>query len=214
MMLNGCVRTGLTGRVAATVAAVAFVAVGCGGGSSFQYLESEDGHTFAKIPSGWTITREGTVAWSLLNEQNPSLGFVSGDDTTPWRAVFTADGRGSFDVDRPAGLIEVQHVDARMRDNFQVGAFMRTVPSFHEDDPRLVSGDIDIVEQRRVRLGDLEGFRVLLESDGLGRQYDQLILTDDERRAFYLVSVSCSADCLAQHADDVEEILTTFRVES
>jgi hypothetical protein len=212
MVLNIGVRTGWLRAFAVAVAGSSLLGA-CAGGSEFTYLESEDGHAFAKIPSEWTVLREGAIAWALLNEQNPSLGFVEGDSTTPWRAVFSASPDGAITLDRPAGMIEIQHIDARIRDNFDVGELVRTVPTFGEAEAGIAQEDLDVLDRRQVRIGDLRGYRVRVGSDELERQFDQLVLTDSERRAFYLVSVSCSEDCLDRYQGDIDEVLTTFEVQ-
>lgn len=211
MVLNDFVRRGRTRAIAVAIGFAPLVA--CAGGTEFTYLESDDGRAFAKIPAEWTVLREGAVAWALLNEQNPSLGFVDGDDTTPWRAVFSAGPGGAIEIDRPAGLVEVQHIDARIRDRFDVAELIRTVPTFGEAEAGIAQQDLDVIDQRRVRVGDLRGYRVRVGSAELDRQFDQLVLTDPERRAFYLVSVSCDEDCLERYQDEIDEVLTTFRVE-
>lgn len=210
MVLNSCVRKEL---IAGAIATAVTLLAACGGGSEYQYLESEDGNAFSKIPDEWVVVREGAVAWSLLDDSRPTqFGFVSGDDTTPWRAVFTATPSGQFELDRPSGLIEVQHVDARVRDRFDVESFLKTVPDFGEP-VSITPSELEVVDRRAVRVGDLTGYRVELSADIVGRHYDQLVLSDREHRALYIVSLSCSEKCLDRYADDVEEIIQTFRVE-
>src|SRR6476659_6204371 len=80
------------------------------GGEKYQYLESDDGHMFARIPKAWEVQREGAVDYTLITRDNMvNFAFTQGDSTQPWRAEFN----GGPGADTPTGFVEAQHVDAR-----------------------------------------------------------------------------------------------------
>jgi hypothetical protein len=179
---------------------LAVVLAGCGG-EKYQYLESDDGHVFARIPKDWTVRREGAVDFTLVTLDNMiNFAFVAGDSTEPWRAEFSA-GTGS---DVPAGFVESQHVDARWRSTFLLSTL---IDSF--------VGDVDDLERDRIRIGDLEGYRVTYtkgEGDDV-RRFDEVYLIDERKSGVYLASMQCDETCHDEYGDEIEDVLTTFWVE-
>jgi hypothetical protein len=200
IVLNVDVRTRLS------LGALALAAIGvlaaCGGGEQYRYLESDDGHLFAKIPNEWSVTREGAIDFKLLTFDNlVQFGFVRGDEAEPWRAEFAAPGEPG---EAPTGYVETQHIDARWRDTFLLKDLI--------DNMRADAAD---VERTKVVVGDYEGYRVtytLGEGDDL-RKYDEVYLVDERRSALYFASVNCSEDCHTRYDDEIDEVLTTMRVE-
>ncbi len=173
---------------------------GCGG-EQYQYLESDDGHVFARIPKEWNVDREGAVDFTLVTLDNMiNFAFVDGDSTEPWRAEFSA-GPGA---DQPAGFVESQHVDARWRSTFLLSTL---IDSF--------IGEVDDLERDRIRIGDLEGYRVTYtrgEGDDL-RRFDEVYLIDERKSGVYLASLQCDESCHDEYGDEIEDVLTTFWVE-
>jgi hypothetical protein len=185
----------------AALVGLALVGIAACGGEQYQYLESDDGHLFARIPRDWDVQREGAVDYTLITRDNMvNFAFVQGDSTAPWRAEFAA-GR---DSSRPAGFVEAQHVDARWRSTFLLSDLINGV-----------LGDVDNLERERIRIGDLDGYRVTYtkgEGDDL-RRYDEVYLIDERKSGVYLASLQCDEDCHQQYGDEIEDVLTTFRVE-
>ena len=200
MVLNSGVRNGrLRGAVLTGVALLALTACG---GEKYTYLESEDGHMFARIPKDWDVQREGAVDYTLLQRDNMVnlFAFTPGDSTEPWRAEFRA-GAGA---DKPAGFVESQHVDARWRSSFLLSTLIDGIV-----------GDVDNLERSRVQVGDLDGYRVTYtkgEGDDM-RRYDELYLIDARKSGVYLASLQCDEKCYQLYGDEIEDVLTTFRVE-
>lgn len=178
------------------------VLAGCGAGEQYRYLESDDGHLFAKIPNEWSVTREGAIDYKLLTFDNMvNFGFVSGDDTQPWRAEFAAPGKLG---EVPSGYVETQHIDARWRDTFLLKDLIDNLRA-----------DADDLQRTRIAVGDYEGYRVTYtigEGDDL-RKFDEVYLVDSRRSALYFASVNCNEDCHARYDDEIDEVLTTMRVE-
>lgn len=199
MVLNGGVRNGLL-RVAVLTGGALLGLVACGG-EKYRYLESDDGHVFARIPKDWEVEREGAVDFTLITLDNMvNFAFVEGDSTQPWRAEFSAGSAG----DHPAGFVEAQHVDARWRSSFLLSD--------------LINGflaDVDNLERDRIRIGDLEGYRVSYtkgDGDDL-RRYEEVYLIDERKSGVYLASLQCDEDCHDRYAEEIEDVLTTFWVE-
>jgi len=181
--------------------AFALVGLAACGGEKYQYLESEDGHMFARIPKDWNVQREGAVDYTLITRDNMvSFAFVRGDSTEPWRAEFSA-GSGA---DKPTGFVEAQHVDARWRSTFLLSDLIDGLV-----------GDVDNLHREHIRIGDLDGYRVSY-SKGEGadvQQYDEVYLIDKRKSGVYLASLQCDEKCHQQYAPEIEDVLTTFRVE-
>jgi hypothetical protein len=172
------------------------------GGEKYQYLESDDGHMFARIPKEWDVQREGAVDYTLIQRDSMVnlFAFTPGDSTEPWRAEFRA-GDGT---DAPAGFVESQHVDARWRSTFLLSELINGM-----------LGDVDNLERERVRVGDLDGYRVTYtkgEGDDM-RRFDELYLIDARKSGVYLASLQCDEKCHDVYGDEIEDVLTTFRVE-
>ena len=199
MVLNGVVRNGALRGV--VLGGLALLALAACGGEKYRYLESEDGHMFARIPKNWSVEREGAVDYTLITRDNMvNFAFTAGDSTEPWRAEFSA-GSGT---DKPTGYVEAQHVDARWRSTFLLSDLINGV-----------LGEVDDLERQRVRVGDLEGYRVTYtkgEGDDL-RRFDQLYLIDERKSGVYLASLQCDEKCHQVYGDEIEDVLTTFRVE-
>ena len=180
---------------------VALLGLAACGGEKYQYLESEDGHMFARIPKAWSVQREGAVDYTLITRDNMvNFAFTSGDSTEPWRAEFSA-GSGA---DKPTGFVEAQHVDARWRSTFLLSDLITGIV-----------GDVDGLERQRVRVGDLDGYRVTYtkgQGDDL-RLYDELYLIDQRKSGVYLASLQCDEKCHNLYGDEIDDVLTTFRVE-
>jgi hypothetical protein len=180
---------------------VALIGLSACGGEQYQYLESDDGHLFARIPKDWDIEREGAVDYTLITRDNMvNFAFVQGDSTEPWRAEFSA-GR---DSSAPAGFVEAQHVDARWRSTFLLSDLINGI-----------LGDVDNLERERIRIGDLDGYRVTYtkgEGDDM-RRYDEVYLIDERKSGVYLASLQCDEACHQRYGDEIEDVLTTFRVE-
>ena len=198
MVLNSGVRNErLRGAVLTSVALLGLAACG---GPKYQYLESDDGHMFARIPKDWEVKREGAVDYTLIQRDNMVnlFAFTEGDSTEPWRAEFNAG------VDKPAGYVESQHVDARFRSSFLLSDLIES----------LVVGAEDL-KRERVRVGDLEGYRVTytkVEGEER-RRYDELYLIDARKSGVYRASLQCDEKCHQLYGDEIEGVLTTFRVE-
>ena len=200
MVLNSGVRNGrLRGVV---LAVLALLGIASCGGERYTYLESEDGHMFARIPKDWDVQREGAVDYTLLQRDSMVnlFGFTPGDSTQPGRAEFSA-GAGT---DKPAGFVESQHVDARWRSSFLLSTLIDGI-----------LGEVDNLERSRVHVGDLDGYRVTYtkgEGDDM-RRYDELYLIDARKSGVYLASLQCDEKCHQLYGDEIEDVLTTFRVE-
>jgi hypothetical protein len=199
VVLNGAVRNGRLRGAALTW--VALLVLSACGGEKYQYLESEDGHMFARIPKDWDVKREGAVDYTLITRDNMvNFAFTDGDSTEPWRAEFSA----GASADAPTGFVEAQHVDARWRSTFLLSDLIEGIV-----------GDVDGLERQRVRVGDLDGYRVTYtkgEGDKM-RRYDELYLIDERKSGVYLASLQCDEQCHKQYGDEIEDVLTTFRVE-
>ncbi|HZB40470.1 MAG TPA: hypothetical protein VE487_05870, partial [Ilumatobacter sp.] len=185
---------------AACAALGAVVALSACGGEKYRYVESDDGHMFARIPKDWEVKREGAVDYTLIQRDNMVnlFAFTEGDSTEPWRAEFNAG------VDKPAGYVESQHVDARFRSSFLLSDLIES----------LVVGAEDL-KRERVRVGDLEGYRVTytkVEGEER-RRYDELYLIDARKSGVYRASLQCDEKCHQLYGDEIEGVLTTFRVE-
>jgi len=180
---------------------LALVGLAACGGEKYQYLESEDGHMFARIPKNWDVQREGAVDYTLITRDNMvNFAFTPGDSTSPWRAEF----KGGAGVDAPTGFVEAQHVDARWRSTFLLSDLIDGIV-----------GEVDDLDRQLVHVGDLDGYRVTY-TKGEGedvRRYDELYLIDERKSGVYLASVQCDEKCHQQYGDEIEDVLTTFRVE-
>jgi hypothetical protein len=199
MVFNVCVRTGWMGAVAVVAASVALAACGQSG---YQYLSSDDETVFAKIPDDWTLLSEGVVDFAIRPQDGSTFRVLPGDETLPWRARFTSDPSGRVRTDQLAGYIDVQPVDARMREQINLDMLLD-----------YGDGGEPLAEPRRVRLGDLEGFRVQFAAPGDDPMVnDRLVLSDARRTVVYLIQVGCVRSCFDAHSEVIEEIMTTFTV--
>jgi len=181
--------------------ALALVGLAACGGEKYQYLESDDGHMFARIPKDWSVQREGAVDYTLITRDNMvNFAFTPGDSTSPWRAEF----KGGPGVDTPTGFVEAQHVDARWRSTFLLSDLIDGIV-----------GEVDNLDRQLVHVGDLDGYRVTYtkgDGDDL-RRYDEVYLIDERKSGVYLASMQCDEKCHQQYGDEIEDVLTTFRVE-
>lgn len=192
------VRTG--GLRRGTLLGLALLGLVACGGEKYRYLESDDGHLFARIPKDWEVEREGAVDYTLITRDNlVSFAFVEGDSTRPWRAEF----RAGPAPDAPVGFVEAQHVDARWRNSFLLRDLIDGV-----------LGEVEDLQRRRVRIGDMEGYRVsYYKGEGDERvRYEEVYLIDERKSGVYLASLQCDEECHERYADEIEDILTTFRV--
>jgi hypothetical protein len=180
--------------------AFALVGLAACGGEKYQYLESEDGHMFARIPKDWNVQREGAVDYTLITRDNMVIfAFTPGDSTEPWRAEFN----GGSGADQPTGFVEAQHVDARWRSTFLLSDLITGIV-----------GDVDDLQRQLVHVGDLDGYRVTYtkgEGDKL-KHYDEVYLIDQRKSGVYLASLQCDDKCHKLYGDEIEDVLTTFRV--
>jgi hypothetical protein len=192
-MRNGRLRGGVLG-------ALALVGLASCGGEKYQYLESDDGHMFARIPKDWNVQREGAVDYTLITRDNMvSFAFTPGDSTEPWRAEFN----GGPGADTPTGFVEAQHVDARWRSTFLLSDLITGIV-----------GDVDDLKRQLVHVGDLDGYRVTYtkgEGDEL-KHFDELYLIDQRKSGVYLASLQCDDKCHKLYGDEIDDVLTTFRV--
>jgi len=65
-----------------------------------------------------------------------------------------------------------------------------------------------------VHVGDLDGYRVTYtkgEGDKL-KHYDEVYLIDQRKSGVYLASLQCDDKCHKLYGDEIEDVLTTFRV--
>ena len=190
------------GRVlSAALAGMLLVAAsGCGREPAYQYLEVPDGQTFAKVPSEWAIDSEGWVNFQFIDSTQLDSAFVPGDNPIAWRAVVNADSDGTV----PAAVVSVQSVDVRNRSQLLIGPRIDPIEGTEE------------VSRAKVRIGDLEGWRARQQGDVDGTLWvaEQMILTDVRRSTIYYLRVVCTEECYQQHREEIDEVLTTFRVES
>lgn len=192
------VRRGRIVRGAVVVAGLLALA-GCGREAAYQYLEVPDGKTFAKVPSEWTIDSEGWVDFQFINAAELNAAFVPGDDPIAWRAVINADSDGSV----PSGIMSVQSVDVRERAQVRLGPMINPLAGTEE------------TSRVKVELGQLEGWRAVHEGDIDGENFvaEQLILTDPRRSTVYYLRIMCSEQCHDRYGEEIDEVLTTFRVQ-
>lgn len=194
----------------ALLVGVSIVAAACGdGGPAYTYIESDDGHMYAKIPADWNVDREGAVDYTLITKDNlVQFAFTPGDSTQPWRADFSAEGPAG---DGPIGSVEAQHLDARIREDFRLGTF---IDQFNEQQR---SGYEDYQRENFRREG-LIGYRVTLSMPGIlpgdePTQVQEVWFMDQRRSAVYRATIACAADCAQAYDDEIDEIITTFTVE-
>jgi hypothetical protein len=203
MVLN-VVMTALTGRrstgLVALAVLVAIPITACGG-EKYQYVESDDGRMFAKIPRDWEFAGEGGTRFRFLTDGDLDLAITAGDSTFPWQAKFTADPDATGD-DVPEGVFETQFLDARLRDTVLLREIIDVVANG--------LGATD-VERVRVKLGDLEGYRASYDAGDV--HYDEVYLIDERKAGVYVASVHCSSECFDRYADDIDDVLTGFWVE-
>jgi hypothetical protein len=184
------------------VVAVCVSALVACGRSGYQYLESEDERVFAKIPDDWDVVSQGIIDFVLRPSDGSQVRLLPGDDTLPWRARFTADPSGRVGPDHVSGYVDVQPVDARMRDQVTLDVLAE-----------IGTTDGAIGEPRPIVLGDLEGFRLRLESAGDDPLVnDRLVLTDDRRTVVYVIQAGCRQPCFDDNAAVIDEIMRTFTV--
>ncbi len=174
--------------------------------SGYQYLENDDAHVFAKLPSDWTVISDSIVNPSLVPSAEASYTGLPGDDTLPWRAEFTHDDEGRILVGRPSGYFGVQPVDARLRDELDVGSLLPF-------DPADTDSGFEIADRRDVTSGELHGLRMTIQSTDDDYVLDRLVLTDDSSSVVYVVQVQCSRACIDDHQDVIDEMMQTFTVE-
>jgi hypothetical protein len=189
------------GRVLSAALAVLLVASsGCGREPAYQYLEVPDGQTFAKVPSDWTIDSAGWVNFQFVDTTQLDAAFVPGDNPIAWRAVMNAQSDGSI----PAAVVSVQSVDVRARSELLIGPRIDPIAGTEE------------VSRVKVQVGDLEGWLARQQGDVDGTLWvaDQMILTDVRRSTVYYVRIVCTEECHTRYDEEIEEVLTTFRVES
>ncbi len=191
-------------RLALGMVAIASIGAlsGCGR-SDYQYLQSDDGHLFAKVPRQWNVESEGQVAYSLLTtESNLGLAFTAEDSTTPWRADFDA---GSRDGTKPFGWIESQHIDARARDGIGLTDIVT----------QLGLGGGDMQTKRFTRADGVEGLRVgywVPRTDQPPIKVEAVFLTDDRNSAVYYGVIGCDEGCVERYQKQIEAVLSTVTV--
>lgn len=202
MVFNIGVRTG---RMVAAVVAGAALLGACGGGPEYTYIESDDGHMYAKIPSDWNVDREGAVDYTLIQkDNNVRFAFTVDDSTQPWRADFSQAGPGG---DGPVGFIEAQHVDARVRSDFRLGTY---IDQFN-DQQREGHEDYERSDFRRE---GLIGYRVSMTLPGDDPvEVNEVWFMDQRRSGVYRATVVCSVDCADDYEREIDEIISTFTVE-
>jgi hypothetical protein len=198
MVFNVRVRRGRITRGAVVLAGLVALA-GCGREAAYQYLEVPDGRTFAKVPTGWSIDSEGWVDFQFIDEAQFNAAFVPGDEPIAWRAVINANSDGSV----PSGIMSVQSVDVRERSRVRLGPMINPNEGTEE------------TSRVKVEVGDLEGWRAVHEGEIDGENFvaEQLILTDPRRSTVYYLRIICSEQCHDRNREEIDEVLTTFRVE-
>ena len=198
MMFNVPVRRGRAVHGALVVGSLLALA-GCGREAAYQYLEVPDGKTFAKVPTEWTIDSEGWVDFQFINAAELNAAFVPGDDPIAWRAVINGDSDGSL----PSGIMSVQSIDVRQRAQVRLGPMIDPVDGTEE------------TSRVKVELGELEGWRAVHEGEIDGENFvaEQLILTDPRRATVYYFRILCNQRCHDRYGEEIDEVLTTFRVQ-
>lgn len=172
---------------------------GCGDGVDYQYLEVPDGQTFAKVPVGWTIDSEGWTDFRFVDAAAFNSAFVPGDNPIAWRATFNGEANGSL----PAGVVSVQSIAVGDRSSLLIGPLIDPVEGTEE------------VSRAKVQLGELEGWRARQEGELDGENWvaEQMILTDPRRSTLYYLRIMCTEQCHDRYAEEIDEVLTTFRVQ-
>ncbi len=198
MMLNVSMRRGRIVRGALVIAGV-LAFVGCGREAAYQYLEVPDGKTFAKVPADWTIDSEGWVDFQFINAAELNAAFVPGDDPIAWRAVINADADGAL----PSAIMSVQSIDVRQRAEVLLGPMINPIDGTQE------------TSRVKVELGELEGWRAVHEGEIDGENWvaEQMILTDARRSTVYYLRIVCDERCHDRYGEEIDEVLTTFRVQ-
>jgi hypothetical protein len=181
----------------ALVGTLVFLAA-CGREATYQYLEVPDGETFAKVPTGWDVA-SGWSSFVFIPDDQLDTAFVPGDNPIAWRAVVN-DGSTSL----PSGVVSIQSVSVKERDGLVIGPFLAPQPGVEE------------TSRVKVVIGDLEGWRTVQEGEVEGERLieEEMILTDPTRATIYYVRLLCNADCHDRHRAQIDEVFTTFRVES
>ena len=98
----------------------------------------------------------------------------------------------------------MQSVDARAREGFLLGPLIGPVDGAEE------------LSRVKVQTGELTGWRAVQQRDRDGTVWvtEHLILTDDRRSTTYYVGIQCTEACYEQHREEIDEVITTFMVES
>jgi hypothetical protein len=194
-------------RIVLVSIAMVTVAAACGR-TGDQYVENDDATVFAKVPDRWEILDRGVVNTSVVPGGESYQG-LPGDDTLPWRLSFAED----FSTDRPqvAGIVEVQPIDRRYRDDPRARFLLLGF------DPGDTGDGIEVWNSTTVQVGDLDGllltYRISVDGSDEPRLTRALVATDIRRSAAYLIRAGCGRECFYANQDVIEDVVRSLYVE-
>ena len=157
---------------------------------------------FARIPKDWNVEREGAVdftlrrrstTWSTSRSPPATRPSRGGPSSAPAPAPTSRRGSSSPSTSTPGGA--ASFLLSTLIDSFV--------------------GEVDDLERERVQVGDLDGYRVTYtkgEGDDL-RRFDEVYLIDDAQVGRVPGVAAVRREVPQVYGDEIEDVLTTFRVE-
>jgi hypothetical protein len=201
------------------------VFAGACGDSKYTYLANGDEQTYLRVPKAWKTFELSTERADRIDPQ------YAEDVELLWNIALDAgDGEGTAHIvaltdleaealDDPAGTVSVYQVQGNFAQSLSLTS-ARAIPL--GVDPLQVPDDVkDLVEiidfQPLAPNDGLQGGRVtfnLRPNDAADwRTYDIVTAFDQTRFRMYVLTVGCSAECFEREQADIDEVVSSWKVD-
>jgi len=217
-MVDTGVVTSTRRRLGAALGGLLLVALGAGcAGSGYHYVKNSDDRTYFKVPEGWKLFDEDQVLKVFARDLSPRERDAERDSS--WQVVFDASPRPSIahlgdpKAKHPNGIAVVRELSFDDSDSLSLGS-MRNL--FFDVDSAVQNQMGEIVSYEPLELdGGFHGFHMVAEVDsenGAVVTLDQTTLVDQATSKVYTLLVTCTAQCYADHSDQIGRVVDSWTV--
>ncbi len=192
------------------------IVTGCGE-PSHEYLQKKEVGAYLKVPSDWHVVDEATLLDATPNLspiarfEFEELGWVVA--ASPGSISAPAGGPVDSDTNFPLLQITVQPLNRTERG----GVSLNQMRSYAFNIGSLPAGSYELFIDGDTPLDN--GFRAirravtLPNASGVPITFDAIVATDPDTLRLYKFSVSCTAQCYVDNADEIAEIFDSLHTE-
>jgi hypothetical protein len=208
------------GKIAAIIALVGLVVVGCQP-SPYTYVRNSEDGAYVRFPSDWHLFNPEEVLGRQAEQGGLTPGLAEQLAQRQWAVAFDADPQPTLDHlfvepnGHVIGLMRVRRLSEEERDQFSIASLRN---EFIDVDEILLTDQGRIEPLLSEDLTTPEGLRGLRLRFNIGSPsgevftYDQTAYVDAATEKVYLLALGCTVECFEAQRSEIERITESWTI--